>query len=123
VLLTEENSNRAIALDSVTFFRDPFPFASHNFSLDGRTRIILFATNVEFKPGEDASILSAQAEDPQQSIYPLTIEYAGTVPNFEWLTQINIKLPDNLPVAGELWITIKLRSVQSNKVLVRTRSP
>ena len=122
VLLTEENSNRAIALDSVTFWRDPFSlFAGHNFSLDGRTRIMLFATNVEFKPGEDASILSVQAEDSQHSILPLTVEYVGRVPNFDWLTQINIRLPDN--VVGDILISIKLRGVQSNKVLVAIRPP
>jgi len=78
---------------------------------------------VEFKPGEDASILSAQAEDSQQSIFPLTVEYAGNVPNFDSLMQINIKLPDNLADVGELWITITLRGVQSKKVLVSIKSP
>lgn len=123
-LLTEQNSARAIALDSVTFLRDPFPVSGdHNFSLDGRTRIILFATNVELKPGEDVSILSVQGEDAQQSIFPLTVEYVGKVPNQDWLTQISIRLPDNPAIVGDIWISIKLRGVQSNKVLISIRRP
>src|SRR5262249_30925608 len=62
VLLMEANSNRAIALDSVTMVRDPFPVAtSNNFSSDHRTRVTLFAINVEPGPGEVS--LTAQAED------------------------------------------------------------
>ena len=42
---------------------------------------MLFAVNVELKPEEDASVITAQAEDSQQRIFPLPVEYAGTVPS------------------------------------------
>src|SRR5215208_5298067 len=55
VLLTEQNSDLAIALDSVTFVRDPFPLTTvFNFSPDHRTRIMLFG-NLNLLPGENAS--------------------------------------------------------------------
>lgn len=121
-LLTEEGTGRAIALDSVTFLRDPFPiFTTYNFSSDGRTRIMLFATSVEFAPGEQSSILTAQAEDSQHGIYPLAIEYVGEVPNFYWLTQVVVKLPDQLESAGDVSVSINLRGRMSNAAVVRIK--
>ncbi|HEX6188686.1 MAG TPA: zinc-dependent metalloprotease family protein [Pyrinomonadaceae bacterium] len=119
ILLTEENSNRAIALDSVTMLRDPFSIAAdHNFGLDRRTRIIIFALNVKLLPGESTSAVTAQAEDSQQRIIPLVVEYIGGVSNFDSLTQINLRLPDELANAGDVWVSISLRDTASNKVLV-----
>ena len=120
-LLAEEDSTGAIALDAVTFMRDPFRLSSpHNFSLDGRTRIMLFAVNLELRPGEGMAAVTAQAEDSQQRLFQLPVEYVGTVPNFHWLTQINLKLPDELADTGGVWVTISLHGVTSNKVFIRT---
>ena len=123
ILLTEENSNTALAFDSVTLIRDPFSITTVNnfFSLDGRTRIMLLATNVELLPGDNASVVTAQAEDSQHTIFPLTVEYVGKVPAFDWLAQINVKLPDPLTNAGDVWVSISVQGQPSNKVLVRIR--
>lgn len=119
-LLTEENSNGAIALDSVTLQRGPFSlFNSNNFSADQRTRISLFASYLGLPPGNNSTAITAQAEDAQHRIYPLTIEYAGQVPNFYWLNQVSIKLPDELQAAGDVSISINYHGVTSNPVAVR----
>jgi uncharacterized delta-60 repeat protein len=124
VLLIDENTNRAAALDSVTFVRDPFSvLTSYNFSSDRHTRVMLFAVNVELKPGEDASVITAQAEDSQQRVFPLTVEYAGKVPGFDWLTQINVKLTDELESAGNIRVSVRVRGVQSNTALLSVRPP
>jgi hypothetical protein len=103
--------------------RDPFSVSTlFNFSSDGRTRLTLFAMNVELQPGENLSIVTAQAEDSQQTVYPLIVEYVGNVPNQTWMAQINVKLPDNLPT-GNLLISIKVRGVESNKVPLSIRPP
>ena len=121
-LLTEGNTNRAIALDSVTFLRDPFPLATiNNFSLDQRTRITLFATGLELLTGEDISVVTAQAEDAGHKTYPLRVEYLAKVPGFDWLTQVVIRLPDDSLSAGDLLIAISLRGAVSNKVVVGIR--
>lgn len=118
-LLTEENTERAIALESVTMLRDPFSLIStHNFSSDGRTRIMLFATDIELGQGEGVSTVTAQAEDSQQRTYPLTVEYVGKVPNLDWLTQVVVKLPDELESAGDIWVSINVRGVASNRALI-----
>jgi uncharacterized protein (TIGR03437 family) len=118
-LLTEANTNRAIALDSVIFMRDPFPLTTLlNFSSDQRTRIMLFAAGLELMPGENISVVTAQAEDSAHRVYPLTVEYVGRVPNFDWLTQVNVRLPEGLAGAGDVLVSVSIRGAASNKVIV-----
>jgi hypothetical protein len=118
-LLTEENSERAITLESVTQTRGPFPvIPTHNFSLDRRTRIMLIATDVELGQGEDISTVTAHAEDSQNRSYQLTVEHVGKVPNFDRLMQVVIKLPAELENAGDIWVRINVRGVFSNRALV-----
>ncbi|MDQ1638199.1 MAG: hypothetical protein QOF62_1538 [Pyrinomonadaceae bacterium] len=118
-LLSEQTSFAAIALDSVTFVRDPFSLRTmHNLSSDQRTRISLFALNVELLPSENISVISAQAEDAQHRIFSLPVEFVGKVPNFDWLTQINLRLPEDLP-AGDLSVGISVRGLPSNKAMIR----
>lgn len=118
-LLTEENSPRGVALDSVAFVRDPFPlFTRNNFSSDQRTRVMLFGVNMKLLPGEQTSAVTAQARDSQQRIVPLAVEYVGEVQGFDWLTQVNVRLPDELANGGDVWIRISLRGASSNEVLI-----
>jgi hypothetical protein len=118
-LITEPNTNRAIALDSVTFMRDFFPLTSpFNFSFDQRTRIMLFATGLELMPGEDISVVTAQAEDSAHRIFSLTVEFVGKVPSLDEFTQVNVRLPDGIAGSGDVLVSVKLRGVESNKVLV-----
>jgi hypothetical protein len=118
-LLTEANTNRAVALDSVTFMRDPFPLTTvNNFSLDQRTRITLFAVGLELLPGEDVSVVTAQAEDIGHKTYPLKVEYVAKVPGFDWLTQVGVRLPDDFLNAGDFLVTVNLRGAVSNKVVI-----
>jgi hypothetical protein len=121
-LLTEANTNRAIALDSVTFVRDHFPVStSFNFSFDQRTRVTLFATGLELMPGESISVVTAQAEDSGHRIYPLIVEYVGKISNFDWCTQVNVSLPAGLIGAGDVLISVSVRGAASNKVIVGIR--
>lgn len=119
VLLTEENSERAIALESVTFLRDPFSLMSeHNLSSDKGTRIILLASNIDSLPGEDLSTLTAQIEDTQHTVYALEVESVRKVPN-EGLTQVVVKLPQQIANAGDFRVSISLSGTVSNKAIVR----
>ena len=122
-LLSEQNSSGAIALDSVTFVRDPFSLrTTHNFSSDQRTPLSLFALNVDLLPGENISVVSAQAQDEQHRIFSLPVEFVGKVPNLDWLTQINLLLPEELSAGGDLSVSISLRGLPSNKVTIRITS-
>jgi hypothetical protein len=120
----EDDATRAVALDSVTMIGEPFPVVTlNNFSPDQRTRVMLFALNLELLPGEAASAVTAQAEDSSHRIYSLAVEYVGTVPGFDWMTEIVAKLPDEIANAGDVWITINLRGAPTNKALVNVRTP
>ena len=84
---------------------------------------MLFATNIELGQGESLSTLTAQAEDSQQRAFPLTVEYVGKVPNHDWLTQVIIKVPIDIESAGDIWISIHVGSLVSNKVLISFKPP
>ncbi|MFS8084291.1 MAG: PQQ-dependent sugar dehydrogenase [Acidobacteriota bacterium] len=122
ILVTQENTEIAIALTSVTMMRDPFSLTdANNFSSDNRSRLALFSTNLELLPGENSSAITARAEDASLNVYPLTVEFAGNVPNFDWLTQVIVRLPNNLPTNQDVWVTITLHAKTSNKVRFRIR--
>jgi uncharacterized protein (TIGR03437 family) len=91
---------------------------THNFSPDGRTRILLFAVNLELSSNEDSSAVTAQAEDATHRVHTLQVEYVGKVSHFDWLTQVVIKLPDTIAGAGEVWVSISFRGAASNKALL-----
>jgi glucose/arabinose dehydrogenase len=121
VLATEEGSDSAIALDSVTMMRDPFPLTDpFNLSPDSRTRIMLFATNLTLAPGENASSVTARAEDAQMNIYPLGVEFVGAVPGFSF-TEVVIVLPGNLPTGQSVLVSVTWHLQTSNKVRVRIK--
>jgi hypothetical protein len=121
-LLTEGDSARALALDSVTLMSAPFPpTGEHNFSADRRTRVSLFATNVWLRPGESLSVITARAEDSRHVSYQLPVESVGRTPGFPWLTQVVVKLPTELAGAGDVRVSISVRGVVSNEVLLATK--
>lgn len=120
MLISEATSDSAIALDSVTFIRDPFPLTKvFNFSADRRTRLMLFGMNMDLLPGENSSAVTARAEDAALNVYPLTVEFVGKAPGFDWLTQIVVRLPDNTPTGQTLSVSATLRGKTSNRVRVR----
>jgi hypothetical protein len=89
---------------------------TQNFSSDQRTRINLFAYNLELKAGEDFTAITAEAEDSQQVVYALPVEAAYEVPNFSWITQVTVKLPDELQGIGNVAVSVKLHGLVSNKL-------
>jgi hypothetical protein len=122
-LLTEQNTERALAVESVTLLRLPFSGWRHQFGSDPAARVMLFATDLELGKAESSSTLTAQAEDSQQRTFPLTVEYVGKVPNNDWLTQLIVKVPADLESAGNIWIIIHAGNLVSNKVLISIKPP
>jgi hypothetical protein len=121
VLLPNQTNGRAAALDSQVLLNEPFRvFSERNFfSSDQRTRINLFAYNLELKAGEDSSAITVEAEDSQHSVYALPVEAVNEVPNFNWISQVTVKLPDDLAGAGDILVYVKLRGVASNKLPIQ----
>jgi endonuclease/exonuclease/phosphatase family metal-dependent hydrolase len=123
VLLTDLNSNRAVALHSTKFTRDPFQLTSpSNFGTDKRTRIVLFCTNLNLQAGESISVVTARAVSSFGAVYSLPVEYVGQVAGFSWLSNVIVRLPDDPALQGNLSVAIALRGVGSNSVTI-TISP
>jgi hypothetical protein len=122
LLLNQTNSTRAVALDSVTFVAETFPIVTErNFSSDQRTRLAVFAIGLKLANGETASAVTASAEDSTATVRPLTVEFVGQVPNFPWLTQVVVKLADQI-VPGDVKIRISLHGQTSNPVTVAVKT-
>lgn len=120
VLLTEEGSNRAIALDALTMLREPFTINdARNFNPDKQTRLMLFAFNVDLLPGETFADLKVVAEDANHNVYPLTVEYVGQVAGVVGLLQINVKLSAQLSNAGDVSLHVTVGDATGNKAVVK----
>jgi hypothetical protein len=119
ILLTEANSQRAIALDSPLLTRDVFTIANTlNFSSDHTTRVSLFAIGLKLAAGETASAVSATAEDSQGTVRPLAVEFVGKAPGFDWLTEVIVKLNDQITLTGDVKVKITLHGETSNTVMI-----
>ena len=120
VLVSEATSTRAVALDASTRVREPFALTSPvRFGQDARTRLMLFAMNLHLAPGEDASAVTADAEDAAHNIYSLAVEYVGVVPGQEWMNSVVVRLNEQLGTdAGDVLVRIKYKGASSNRVRV-----
>jgi Calx-beta domain len=103
ILLTQENSQRAAALESIFFSKETFKVNNANFGPTNRTRIALFATGLNLT----GPPVTATAEDSQGNVQPLTVEFVGKLPNpdFAWLTQVVVKFNDQ-PTTGDLKLRV-----------------
>lgn len=119
IILNEEGTTQAVALDSVTRVRGPFSIIStHNLSADQHTRVILFTSNLGLSQ-PDSSILSVQANG-----ISLTVESVGLLTGVSGLnaSYIIVRLPDGLP-AGNLPLVVTLRGVKNSNTSTLAISP
>jgi hypothetical protein len=117
VLISDVNSTRAIAFESVTFCKEPF-VPSTPFAADGRTRVMVFALNLALAPNEDASAITADAETADHTHHALRVEYAAHLSSLPWLSSIILRLSDDLVNTGDVLIGLTLHSVKSNRVRI-----
>jgi hypothetical protein len=125
VLLTEQNTERAIALDSVTQTGDPFSLINpYNLSTDSRRRVALFVWRLGLLPSDNDSDVSVLAEDDQGRMYDLAVEYVGPLPGLGEVTQVVVRLPDDVVGAPrDLWVKVGLRGSVSNKAIIKIAAP
>lgn len=122
LLLNQTSSTRGVAFDSVTFVAETLPIITErNFSSDQRARLMVFAIGTKLADGEQASLVTASAEDSTGTVRPLTVESARKVPNFPWLTQVVVKLTDQI-VPGDVKIRVSVHGQTSNPVLVALKA-
>jgi hypothetical protein len=68
--------------------------------------------------GGPASALSAQGVDDFGNTYLLPVESINAVPNFDWLTQIVLRLPDSVGATSTLRVSVGANGVKSNGVSI-----
>lgn len=119
VILTEPNSTRAVALEANTHRREPFelqmPVA---FGADMRNRIIFYVMNLDLLAGEGANALTVDAEDAQKRHYAFIAESVTPMPGQEWMSQVTVRLSDDVGDVGDVLVRISLHGLSSNRVRV-----
>ena len=117
VLVTEPNSTRAVALESVSRLHEPFGLqARHVFGADRRTRVQVFAFNLD--PADSAANITADAEDGAGRVFPLAVEHVGRVPGEALLYSVTLRLSDEMAESGDVLVRIRRNGVASNRVRV-----
>lgn len=122
VLLTEDGTLNALALDSVLQTRDPFPPVNDGyFTTDKRTRLALFLVDLDLYSGETLSIITVQAQDAQQRTYALPVEDLRKAPDFPWMAQLTVRLPGELAGVKDITLTVSARGQTSNPTRLRLK--
>lgn len=119
VLISQATNTRAVAFESVTMKAEPFSLtATVPYGADTRTRICIFAMDLELLPDEGANAFTSDAQDSSGKIYPLRVEYVGRVPNFPGITMIVVRLADDMGDLGDVLLRLNLHGMASNRVRV-----
>jgi uncharacterized protein (TIGR03437 family) len=119
VLLKDTSTNRALALHSPLFIREPFSLTTlFNMSTDQRTRIMLFATNVD-PATRNTWVVTAVSTTGVQ--YQLPVEYAGLCTGVDGTTDLIVILPQDPALHGDLTVTLTVAGVRSNPIVFGIR--
>ena len=118
-LISQAGNTRAVAFESVTMNSEPFPVSSTvQFSPDNRTRICVFAMNLQLLPGEGVNAFTADGQDANGKLYPFRVEFMGQVPNFPGVTMFIVRLSDDIGDVGDVLLRLNLHGMGSNRVRV-----
>ena len=125
VLLTEELSDQAIALDLVTQTRDPFSLTNpFNLSDDHGRRVSLFVWRLGLLPSDTTASVQVVARDDEGRTYNLPVEALNAVGTVTDVTQVVVRLPDNVIGAPRnLFVKVTLRGPGSNEAFIKIAAP
>ena len=110
-LITETNSDHAIALNATSLVADPFSLTTEsNFVADQRTRVSLFVEDLRAFPTFPPMVI--EAVDAQQNHLVLPLEVAVFNTRFPF-QQLIVRLPENLntPI---LFVTVTINGSSTN---------
>ena len=125
VLLTAELTNHAIALDLVIQTRDPFSLTNpFNLVPDQRRRISLFVFQLGLLPSDTIANVSVVARDSEGRTYDLPVEALNPLALVDGVTQVVVRLPDNVVGAPrDLHVKVTLRGPSSNEAFIKIAAP
>lgn len=118
-LFTQGSTTRAIALESITFKQEPFATTAHiSFGADRRTRIWLFARDLNLVSVEDKSVIAVEATDVNQRLYQLEVEYLGPMRYVDGITAVKVILDEAMPHQGDVLLRLYAHGLPSNRVRI-----
>ena len=125
VLLTEELTVHAIALDLVTQTRDPFSLLNtHNLTGDQARRLSLFVWRLGLLPSDTTASVHVTARDDEGRTYDLPVEALSPTAAVGDVTQIIVRLPDNVIGAPrDLRVKVILRGPGTNEAIISIAAP
>lgn len=119
ILISQATSTRAVAVETITLKAEPFSLTqSIPFGADSRTRISVFAMDLELLPGEGVNAFTSDVQDSTGKIYPLKVEFMGQVPSFPGVTMFILRLADDLGDVGDVLLRLNLHGASSNRVRI-----
>jgi CSLREA domain-containing protein len=121
VLLTEEGTQHALALDLVNLTRDPFPVTSlFNLGNDQRRRVLLFVWQAGLLPSDTTAAVTVTARDSEGRTYDLVVEALTPVAGVPDVTQVVVRLPDTVIGAPrDLFVTVTVKGKVSNEAFIK----
>ncbi len=125
VLLTEELTGHAIALDLVTQTRDPFSLLNtHNLTGDQARRLSLFVWRLGLLPSDTTASVHVTARDDEGRTYDLPVEALSPIAAVGDVTQVVVRLPDNVIGAPrDLLVKVILRGPGTNEAVILIAAP
>jgi hypothetical protein len=125
VLLIDDTTGRALALDSLIATRDPFSLLEPNyFGTDKHRRVALSVWRFGLLPGDTAANITVTARDGAGGTYNLPVEFVGTLAGVDGVTQVVVRLPDTVTGAPrDLFVKVQLHGPASNEAVIKISGP
>src|SRR5947209_1266182 len=122
ILISRPASTRALALEATTLVTEPFastaPATSILYGSDKRTRLLFYAVNLAVQPGDLPASISAGAEDASHRQYLMIVEDIRPLAGQEWISQITLRVDEEIGDVGGVLVGINYQGVGSNRVRV-----
>jgi hypothetical protein len=105
--------------------RDPFSLTNpFNFGDDQRRRLSLFVWRLGLLPSDTVASVQVIARDDEGRIYDLPVEALNPVVTVPEVTQVVVRLPDNVIGAPrDLLVKVTLRGPGSNEAFIKIAAP
>jgi hypothetical protein len=116
VLISNEGSTHALAVEPDTLRQGRLPMASEQvWSADG-ARVTVFVTNLDLLPDEGSNAFRADAQNAAGRRYGLTVESLRPIRGFDWIHALTLRLNAELGDAGDVLLRVTWRGMSSNRV-------
>ena len=123
--LALDNSGPAVdqlaAVDSMLLLRDPFrltqPASVITQPTDGRTRVVIFVSNLNLAPADPPNLVTVTLVDAQGHSFEIAAENVRSVVGVE-MSQVTFRLPDNL-APGTCTVKVSTQGRVSNTGTIR----